>query len=71
MKKVSLPLFLLNLMKRFEDKTYNVSNALLLGLNVKCPKCHGFGVVTADKTTAFLRVQLVGMYKKRTCYLFL
>ena len=60
-------------MKRFEDKpynTYNVSNALSLGVNVKCPKCHGFGVVTEDKTPAFFKCTACGyaQEKERASY---
>lgn len=60
-------------MERFEDKpyyTYDVSNALSLGLNVKCPKCHGFGVVTADKTTAFLKCTACGYVQKKECAIY-
>ncbi len=45
-------------MERIADKpcfTYSVDNVLSSGLNVKCPKCHGFGIVTANKDTAFFR----------------
>lgn len=47
-------------MKRVKDKnyyTYSVYNAISsgAGINVKCPKCNGMGIVTADKDTAYFR----------------
>ena len=39
-------------MSRIVDKpyfTYSAYNALTSGIQVKCPKCHGAGVVTADE----------------------
>ena len=38
-------------MSRIVDEpyfTYSAYNALTSGIQVKCPKCHGAGVVTAD-----------------------
>lgn len=45
-------------MKRTVDKSYfeySAFNAFTSELNVKCPKCHGFGIVTANEDTAFFR----------------
>lgn len=55
-------------MKRVVDKpyyTYCYSGALASGINVKCPKCQGFGVVTADKTTAFFKCTACGYSRKK------
>lgn len=57
-------------MKRVEDKpyyTYYFSGALSSGVNVKCPKCHGFGAVTADKNTAFFKCTACGYSQEREC----
>ena len=35
--------------------TYSAYNALTSGIQVKCPKCHGAGVVTADEDNAYFR----------------
>ena len=43
-------------MSRIVDEpyfTYNAYNALTSGIQVKCPKCHGAGVVTADDGNAY------------------
>ena len=45
-------------MSRIVDKpyfTYSAYNALTSGIQVKCPKCHGAGVVTADDDNAYFR----------------
>ena len=45
-------------MSRIVDKpyfTYSAYNALTSGIQVKCPKCHGAGVVTADEDNAYFR----------------
>lgn len=60
-------------MERMIDKpyfTYTVSSALSSGLNVKCPKCHGFGIVTANANTAFFKCTDCGYTeeKDRTIY---
>lgn len=60
-------------MERIVDKpyfTYSCYTALSSELNVKCPKCHGFGTVTADKDTAFFRCTSCGhtAEKDRTIY---
>lgn len=55
-------------MKRVVDKpyyTYYLSGALSSGINVKCPKCHGFGVVTADKNTFFFKCTACGYAQKK------
>ena len=39
-------------MSRIVDEpyfTYSAYDALTSGIQVKCPKCHGTGVVTADE----------------------
>ena len=41
-------------MSRIVDEpyfTYSAYDALTSGIQVKCPKCHGTGVVTADEDT--------------------
>lgn len=56
-------------MERIIDKpyfTYSVYTALSSGLNVKCPKCHGFGYVIANDNTVFSGVQIVDIQKKKT-----
>ncbi len=55
-------------MERIVDKpyfTYSVYTALSLRLNVKCPKCHGFGIVTANKDTAFFRCTNCGHIEEK------
>ena len=45
-------------MSRIVDEpyfTYSAYNALTSGIQVKCPKCHGAGVVTADDDNACFR----------------
>lgn len=45
-------------MKRIVDKpyfTYSVYPTGASELNVKCPRCHGFGIVTANREAAFFR----------------
>ena len=45
-------------MSRIVDKpyfTYSAYNALTSGIQVKCPKRHGAGVVTADDDNAYFR----------------
>jgi uncharacterized Zn finger protein len=45
-------------MKRTIDKlynTYSVYTTSKTGINVKCPKCKGLGVVTADYYNAYFR----------------
>ena len=45
-------------MSRIVDEpyfTYSAYNALTSGIQVKCPKCHGAGVVTADDDNAYFR----------------
>ncbi len=57
-------------MKRVADKpyfTYSVYPALTseLNLNVKCPKCHGFGIITAQRNTALFRCTNCGYRKEK------
>ena len=45
-------------MSRIVDKpyfTYSAYDAFTSGIQVKCPKCHGTGVVTADEDNAYFR----------------
>ena len=45
-------------MRRIVDEpyfTYSAYDALTSGIQVKCPKCHGTGVVTADEDNAYFR----------------
>ncbi len=60
-------------MKRVVDKpycTYSVYRAISSGLNVKCPKCHSFAIVTAEGNTVFFRCTNCGYTKtkERTIY---
>ncbi len=60
-------------MERIVDQpyyTYSVYSALKSELNVKCPKCHGFGVVTVGEDAAFFRCTNCGYTeeKDRTIY---
>ena len=50
--------------------TYSAYNALTSGIQVKCPKCHGAGVVTADEDNAYFRCLSCGhrVTKDRTIY---
>lgn len=60
-------------MKRFADKpyfTYNAFEAFASGIQVKCPKCQGIGIVTADDDFAHFRCTSCGYLadKDRTVY---
>src|SRR5699024_10400419 len=60
-------------MSRITDKpcfTYSAYSALTTGIQVKCPKCHGAGVVTADEDNAYFRCLSCGhqMTQDRTVY---
>ena len=60
-------------MSRMVDEpyfTYSAYSALTAGIQVKCPKCHGAGVVTADKDNAYFRCLSCGhrMTQDRTVY---
>jgi len=55
-------------MGRIVDKlyfTYSVHTALTSGLNVKCPKCHGFGIVTAKEDMAFFKCTNCGYTEEK------
>ena len=57
-------------MKRVVDKpyyTYYYAKALSTGVDVKCPKCHSLGIVTADKTTALFKCTECGYTQKKEC----
>lgn len=56
-------------MKRVVDKpycTYSVYRAISSGLNVKCPKCHSFAIVTAEGNTVFSDVQTADIQKQKS-----
>ena len=60
-------------MRRIVDEpyfTYSAYNALTSGIQVKCPKCHGAGVVTADDDNAYFRCLRCGHQeiRDRTIY---
>ena len=45
-------------MKRIKDEpyfTHSVYSAFTTGIQVKCPKCHGMGIVTADEGSAYFK----------------
>ena len=50
--------------------TYSAYNALTSGIQVKCPRCHGVGVVTADDDNAYFRCLSCGHQetRERTIY---
>lgn len=59
--------------KRVVDKpyfTYSVYNAGSSGILVKCPKCKGMGIVTADRDSAFFRCTSCGhqLVRDRSIY---
>ena len=45
--------------------TYSAYNALTSGIQVKCPRCHGAGVVTADDDNAYFRCLSCGHRETR------
>ena len=50
--------------------THSAYSAFTTGIQVKCPKCHGAGVVTADEDDAYFRCLSCGhrMTQDRTVY---
>lgn len=55
-------------MSRIVDEpyfTYSAYSALISGIQVKCPKCHGAGIVTADRDNARFRCLSCG--HQETC----
>ena len=55
-------------MSRIVDEpyfTYSAYDALTSGIQVKCPKCHGTGVVTADEDNAYFRCLSCGHRETR------
>ena len=55
-------------MSRIVDEpyfTYSAYNALTSGIQVKCPKCHGAGMVTADGDNAYFRCLSCGHQETR------
>ncbi len=55
-------------MSRIVDEpyfTYSAYDALTSGIQVKCPKCHGAGVVTADEDNAYFRCLSCGHQETR------
>ena len=60
-------------MSRIVDEpyfTYSVYSALTSGIQVKCPKCQGLGLVTADEDNAYFRCHSCGYQEpcERTIY---
>ena len=60
-------------MSRIVDEpyfTHSAYSALTTGIQVKCPKCHGAGIVTADEDNAYFRCLSCGhrMTQDRTVY---
>ena len=60
-------------MKRIVDEpyfTYSAYSAFTTGIQVKCPKCYGLGIVTADNDTAHFKCTNCGYQteKDRTVY---
>ena len=61
-------------MKRITDEPYLthsvVYSAFTTGIQVKCHKCHGVGIVTADEHTAYFKCTGCGHQaeKERTIY---
>ena len=60
-------------MSRIVDEpyfTHSAYSAFTTGIQVKCPKCHGAGVVTADEDNAYFRCLSCGhrMTQDRTVY---
>ena len=55
-------------MSRIVDEpyfTYSAYSALTSGIQVKCPKCHSAGVVTADDDNAYFRCRSCGHQEAR------
>ena len=55
-------------MSRIVDKpyfTHSAYSAFTTGIQVKCPKCHGAGVVTADDDNAYFRCLSCGHQETR------
>ena len=55
-------------MSRIVDEpyfTYSAYNAQTSGIQVKCPKCHGAGMVTADDDNAYFRCLSCGHQETR------
>lgn len=42
-------------MKRITDKPYMTYNTIKSEVNVKCPRCQGFGIVTSDRNSSYFR----------------
>lgn len=60
-------------MKRIKDEpyfTHSAYSAFTIGIQVKCPKCHGAGIVTADEKSAYFKCTNCGYHaeKERTIY---
>ena len=55
-------------MSRIVDEpyfTHSAYSAFTTGIQVKCPKCHGAGVVTADEDDAYFRCLSCGHQETR------
>ena len=48
--------------------TYSAYSVLTLGIQAKCPKCQGEGVVTADRDNAFFRCHGCGHQMTRVIF---
>lgn len=57
-------------MSRIVDEPCFTYSAFTTGIQVKCPKCHGAGIVTADEDNAYFRCLSCGhrMTQDRTIY---
>lgn len=60
-------------MKRIKDEpyfTHSVYSTFTTGIQVKCPKCYGMGIVTADEGSAYFKCTNCGYQaeKERTVY---
>lgn len=60
-------------MKRIKDEpyfTHSAYSAFTTGIQVKCPKCHGIGIVTANEGSAHFKCTNCGYQaeKERTVY---
>ena len=52
-------------MSRIVDEPCFTYSAFTTGIQVKCPKCHGAGVVTADDDNAYFRCLSCGHQETR------
>lgn len=53
-------------MKRIKDEpyfTHSAYSAFTIGIQVKCPKCHGVGIVAADEKSAYFKCTNCGYHQ--------